>query len=75
MTEYISLSELTIGSYALVVDIKRNNTRFNDLGINLGTQIKAIMRSPLGDPTAYLIRGAVFALRNEDAKNIFVERI
>ena len=75
MTEYISLSDLTIGSYALVVDIKRNNTRFNDLGISLGTQIKAIMRSPLGDPTAYLIRGAVFAIRKEDAQKILVERI
>lgn len=75
MTEYIPLSKLIIGSSATVIDIKSDNIRYTDLGINIGTQIKALMRSPLGDPTAYLIRGAVFALRNEDAENILVERI
>ncbi|NIW11337.1 MAG: iron dependent repressor, partial [Gammaproteobacteria bacterium] len=48
--------------------------RFMDLGILPGTKITNEMRSPTGDPTAYRIRGAVIALRQEQAKLIFVKR-
>lgn len=44
--------------------------RLMDLGILPGTRITADMRSPLGDPTAYLVRGALIALRQEQARNI-----
>ena len=43
-----------------------------DLGITEGTRIQSLMRSPAGDPTAYIIRGAVIALRNKDAAHILV---
>ncbi|MBE7024874.1 MAG: ferrous iron transport protein A [Ruminococcaceae bacterium] len=48
--------------------------RLGDLGFIPGTHITCLGRSPLGDPTAYLVRGAVIALRNEDAEKVFVER-
>jgi len=44
--------------------------RLMDLGILPGTQIKAELQSPGGDPTAYLIRGALIALRTEQANLI-----
>lgn len=47
--------------------------RFFDLGIIKNTKIETLMKSPSGDPTAYLIRGAVMALRKEDAEKIFVK--
>jgi ferrous iron transport protein A len=46
--------------------------RMLDLGILPGARIAAVSRSPLGDPTAYRIRGAVIALRRVQAEQIFV---
>ena len=48
--------------------------RLGDLGFVPGTPITCLGRSPLGDPTAYLVRSAVIALRKEDAEKVFVER-
>ena len=47
--------------------------RMMDLGILPGTTIDVEMASPSGDPTAYKIRGALIALRREQAKLIQVE--
>lgn len=49
--------------------------RLLDLGIIPGTFIKNIQSSPLGDPTAFLVRGTVIAIRKEDTKKIVVESI
>ena len=46
--------------------------RMMDLGILPGTKIEIEMTNPLGDPTAYRIRGAVVALRREQAQQIEV---
>jgi len=43
-----------------------------DLGLVAGSRIESIRRSPAGDPTAFNIRGAIIALRNEDADQIFI---
>jgi Fe2+ transport system protein FeoA len=45
-----------------------------DLGIVPGTRVAAELRSPSGDPTAYRIRGAVIALRREQAELVHVSR-
>lgn len=72
---YIPLSSLPIGSKAIV---KRLNCagvlrrRLLDLGIIKDTIIEALAKSPSGDPTAYNIRGAVIALRSEEAGKILV---
>lgn len=47
--------------------------RLEDLGFIHGNEVEAIQRSPLGDPTAYKIRGMVIALRMEDARKIQIE--
>lgn len=77
---YESLSNLTTGETAEVVMLApacrgAERRRFMDLGILPGTQITAEMRSPSGDPVAYRIRGAVIALREEQAKFIKVRRL
>jgi Fe2+ transport system protein FeoA len=46
-----------------------------DLGVLPGTVIRAEMRSPNGDPTAYRVRDALIALRAEQAELIRIERL
>ena len=46
--------------------------RLQDIGLIEGTRVKCLQKSPAGDPTAYLIRGAVIALRSEDAENVLI---
>jgi DtxR family Mn-dependent transcriptional regulator len=48
--------------------------RLMDLGILPGTLIEAEMNSPGGDPTAYRIRGALIALRREQAEFIHINQ-
>lgn len=46
--------------------------RLLDLGLIPGTAVTCLFRSPSGDPAAYLIRGAVIALRQKDAAEVWV---
>ena len=48
--------------------------RLTDLGLVPGTKVTCQARSPAGDPCAYLIRGALIALRRTDADGITLER-
>lgn len=59
----------TISQLKLTGDMRR---RLLDLGFIPGTKVQCLYRSPLGDPTAYFIRGTVIALRREDAGQIIV---
>ncbi|OPJ54787.1 FeoA family protein [Alkalithermobacter paradoxus] len=78
MKNIIPLSELPIGERAQVLNLLSlgsSRRRMLDLGITQGTIIKALRKSPLGDPVAYDIRGAVIALRSEESSKILVKRI
>ena len=46
--------------------------RLLDIGLVENTEVECLGRSPSGDPSAYLIRGAVIALRSEDCNNILL---
>lgn len=73
---YISLDRLPIGERALVKQLTSDGPirrRMLDLGLILNTVVEALQKSPSGDPTAYCIRGAVVALRSDDARKILVE--
>ena len=66
------LSELLPGESGRVLciyhsDMKR---RFMDIGMLPGTQVACIGESPLGDPSAYYIRGKTVAIRKSDAKGV-----
>lgn len=49
--------------------------RMLDLGFIKNTVVEALRRSPSGDPTAYQVRGAVIALRSEEAAHILVKML
>lgn len=75
-----TLAQLPLGKTGEVVKISPNcrgaeRRRFMDLGILPGTKITAEMRSPSGEPTAYLIRGAVIALRPNQANYIQIKKV
>jgi len=72
----ISLHHLSLGSAGKVRQLTADgNTkrRMLDLGLICGTRVEALQKSPSGDPIAYEIRGAVIALRSEEAAQILVE--
>lgn len=56
-----------------IIGSENDKRRFFELGIIENTTIETLMKSPSGNPTAYLIRGAVMAFRKEDADKIFVK--
>ena len=63
------------GEAARVVDIHTEGAmrrRLMDLGLVPGTRVECLGHGPFGDPAAYLIRGAVIALRAQDARTIGV---
>lgn len=73
-----SLSELEYGEKAVVDKILNSSSirrRFLDIGIIKDTIIKCVGVSPSGDPKAFLIRGAVIAIRKEDANGILVREV
>lgn len=53
-------------------DLKR---RILDIGIIKGSKIERLFSSPLGEPVAYKIRGAVMALRKNITDKIFVSEV
>lgn len=47
--------------------------RLQDIGITPGTYVTCAMVSPLKDPTAYLIKETLIAIRKEDATGVVIE--
>lgn len=71
----IPLNKLPIGRKANVASLKVDGAarrRMLDLGIIDGTEIEPLYKSPSGNPVAYLIRGAVIALRSDISDKIIV---
>ena len=61
-----------IGTVSELVSHDSERRRMLDLGLVKGTKVTALQKSPSGDPVAYFIRGAVIALRTEDASKILI---
>lgn len=75
MNNIISLKDLKQGQKARVKSILSTGSirrRLLDIGLIEGTEVECLQKSPAGDPVAYLIRGAVIALRSEDSSNILI---
>ena len=71
-----TLNMLKINETAIIKAVNCSETlkrRLSELGLINGTLVRALYKSPFKDPTAYLIRGAVIALRNDDTKHIEIE--
>lgn len=70
-----TLKDMIPGEKATVKELLSSGTirrRLLDIGLTENTEVECIGRSPAGDPSAFLIRGAVIAIRSEDSKNILV---
>jgi len=68
-----TLADLPVGGTGVVIALDLRGAerrRLLDLGLVPGTVVVAELRSPLGDPVAYRVRGASVALRREQARQI-----
>lgn len=70
--EQIPLYKLREGDWGRVVTAAGENRRLTDLGLIEGTRVKCLYKSPLRDPAAYEIRGAVVAIRRKDCREVLV---
>lgn len=76
MPEKICLADLKTGQKGTVKMLSARDDmrrRLQDIGLIEGTVVECLGRSPLGDPAAFLIRGAVIALRGEDSSGVLVQ--
>lgn len=70
------LWELGVGETGRVTAVRSAGAmalRLRELGLLEGERVTCVGVSPLGDPRAYRICGAVIALRNSDANTVEVE--
>ncbi|MBQ6825562.1 MAG: ferrous iron transport protein A [Clostridia bacterium] len=70
-----ALKDLKVGENGVVSEILTNGNirrRFIDIGLIKGSLVKCVGISPFGNPKAYLIRGAVIAIRKNDCADILV---
>lgn len=71
------LCDLALDEWAVVKKIDTvgpMRRRFLDIGLICGAKICCVGKSPLGNLRSYLIKGAVIAIRDGDAKGIVIER-
>lgn len=71
----IPLNELKVGQRRTVSQLLSDTSmrrRLQDIGLIEGTKVECIQKSPSGDPIAFLIRGAVIALRTEDSSSVLM---
>lgn len=77
MNETCSLCDIEVGERAVVERLETCGSmrrRLLDIGLCRGTPVECVGRSPMGDPCAYLIRGAIIAIRSYDSKTVIVKR-
>lgn len=70
-----TLKDMIPGEKATVKQLLSSGTirrRLLDIGLTENTEVECVGKSPAGDPTAFLIRGAVIAIRSEDSEAILV---
>ena len=72
----MTLEKLRPGQAGTVLSLRLEGPlrrRLRDLGLVEGARLRCLGRSPLGDPSAYLICGAAIALWRTDCRRIEVE--
>lgn len=76
MKQVYCLNELEPGQKATIKKLMASENirrRLLDIGLIENTEVECLGRSPGGDPSAYMIRGAVIAIRSEDCKDIQID--
>lgn len=73
MQHTLRLCDLAPGQRGVVGELETvgpMRRRLLDIGLVQGAPVECLGRSPVGDPAAYLIRGAVIAIRREDSAGV-----
>lgn len=73
----MNLDNISVGKFVRVNDLSSSGMlreRMLALGLTRGAMIEVVRKGPSGDPTVYNIRGAMIALRNEEASLISVDQ-
>lgn len=76
MNRKATLYDLEKGEKAKVKSLLSTGSirrRLLDIGLIEGTEVQCMLKSPAGDPVAYLIRGAIIALRSEDSSKVLIK--
>lgn len=77
MIENRCLNDLQMGEVGVITSLMAQGSikrRLLDIGLVDDTEVQCILNSPNQDPKAFLIRGAVIALRNEDCQNVLIRK-
>lgn len=72
----ISLEDIKIGDRAIIKKVLNDNSikrRLLDIGFTKGTIVEKVLENFQGNLFAYMVRGALIAVRNDDAEKIIVE--
>lgn len=72
----LRLHTASVGSVVTVEDLSSTGylrERMLALGLTKGARVEVIRKGPSGDPTMFNIRGAMIALRNEEASLVAIQ--
>lgn len=78
MNKQLCLNDIAPGQRAVVSRLRSTGSmrrRLLDIGLIENTEVECLGRSPCGDPSAFLIRGAVIAIRSEDCADILIRTL
>ena len=71
------LTELSVGDTGMIESLECRGAlrqKLLDMGFVRGAKVEKTGESPSGDPCAYLVRGAVVAIRSCDGDDILLRR-
>ena len=74
----MSLCDIEIDDKVIIKSVESSKNikrRLLDMGLIEGTCVECVLKSMFNDPKAYLVRGTIISIRNEDSKYIMVEKI
>ena len=76
MVASVKLSDLSIGSTAIVREMPKQGSAFlrlREMGLLPGTTVQLIRTAPMGDPLEIKVRGYHLTLRKSEAAHVVVE--
>lgn len=76
MVTFIALSELAVGTSAVVREFPKSGSAFlrlREMGVLPGTVVTLVRTAPLGDPIEIKVRGYSLTLRKAEAVHVLVE--
>lgn len=75
MSKQLCLCDMKPGQRARVIGLTASSSmrrRLLDIGLVKNTLVECVGRSPVGDPKAFCIRGAIIAIRADDCRSILI---